>query len=385
MMVAIGSKREQISALLHFVCADLQLTDTQYDRATSAYDAISSWLSAPDSPVAEFDPDVYPQGSMAIGTTVRPRDGEEFDVDLVCSLNGLTGARPSRQAVLNIIAARMRTHGTYGPMVEIKDRCVRINYAGQFHADIVPGLPAPRAGDWGSTAIVIPCRKQEAWIPTNPLGYKGWFFSRCESPMLMEKRAAVAPFPKPVEEQNKASLQCLVQLGKRRRDVYFGAADSVAPTSILLTTVFGLHVGSERLLYDAAIATIDRIIGIYKVPLGHTPPVVENPSNPGENLARHWQEDRKHYNAFLEYADTYRAKLAELVRADGLEEIAELLKDLFDPDGRGIVKHAVERYTESFQGMRTSGQVAMAPNKSALTAATAAGALTIPGNTFFGS
>ncbi len=39
MSVSIGSKREQISQLLEFVCADLQLTDTQYERATSAYDA----------------------------------------------------------------------------------------------------------------------------------------------------------------------------------------------------------------------------------------------------------------------------------------------------------------------------------------------------------
>ncbi len=309
-----------------------------------------------------FKPDVYPQGSMAIGTTVRPRDGEEFDVDLVCCLNGFTAARPRRQDLLNLIASRMQTHGTYGPMVELRDRCVRLNYAGEFHVDIVPGLPAPLPCAWGNTAIVIPCRKEEAWVQTNPLGHKGWFFSRCESPTLMEKCAAIAPFPKPVESMNKASLQRLVQLGKRRRDVQFSADCTFAPKSILLTTLYGLHVTGERFLYDAAIATISRILDVYTVSPWEAPPIVLNPSNPGENLARHWQEDRKHYRSFLDYAKTYHAKLIELETADGLEEISDLLKQMFDPEGRGIVKKAVEMYTEEFQKMaqgwryRASGQ-----------------------------
>ncbi|MGN6506077.1 MAG: nucleotidyltransferase domain-containing protein, partial [Tepidisphaeraceae bacterium] len=380
----LGSKKTEISALLELICADLQLSDTQYRSATTAYYAISKWLCALESPLHDFDPDIYAQGSMAIGTSVRPRDGEEFDVDLVCELTRFAGNRPNRQQILLLIASRLRTHGTYGPMIKVRDRCVRVEYAGEFHADIVPALPAPLSCPFGAPAIVIPCRKEERWVPTNPRGYKEWFYSRCVAPTLMEKRAAIEPFPRAVAAENKASLQRVVQMFKRRRDVHFEDDGAFGPKSILLTTICGLFTGGEELLYDAIMGILNRIRPICEQVAGSCPPTVPNPSNPEENLARHWREDRRHYEHFLEYVDDFRAKMKLLEFAEGLPALAEMLKELFDPSDRGIVTRAISEYTDRIQRSRLNGELKMSTKAAALTTATA-GSHSIPANTFFGN
>ena len=69
----------------------LQITPTQYERAKRAYESVGDWLENPSSPLAAYRPEIYPQGSMALRTTVRPLHNEEFDLDLVCELEGWTG------------------------------------------------------------------------------------------------------------------------------------------------------------------------------------------------------------------------------------------------------------------------------------------------------
>src|SRR5436190_295449 len=75
--------------LLHRLCIGLQLSPTDYKLAVEHYQAIGRYLQAEGSPIAKYDPDIYPQGSLRIGTTVKPRGRQEFDLDLVCELLGL--------------------------------------------------------------------------------------------------------------------------------------------------------------------------------------------------------------------------------------------------------------------------------------------------------
>ena len=39
-----------------------------------------------DSELSDFDPTIYPQGSFALGTAVRPLGEDQYDVDSVCLL-----------------------------------------------------------------------------------------------------------------------------------------------------------------------------------------------------------------------------------------------------------------------------------------------------------
>jgi hypothetical protein len=67
--------------LLDLICVELQLTRTQFLDAEGKYQAIGRWLAEGNSPLADQAIRIYPQGSMALGTTVRPRGHEEFDLE----------------------------------------------------------------------------------------------------------------------------------------------------------------------------------------------------------------------------------------------------------------------------------------------------------------
>ena len=81
-------------------------------------------------------------------------------------------------------------------------RCIRLNYAGDFHLDIVPAIPDLLAG---GTCILVPdldanlslhSPQNDRWKPSNPKGYKTWFEGRCVSLTTLKcSRASVEPLP----------------------------------------------------------------------------------------------------------------------------------------------------------------------------------------------
>lgn len=57
------------------------------EQAISTYDDVAEWLSQEDSPLREYHPDIYAQGSFRLGTMIKPIEEEGgFDVDLVYRL-----------------------------------------------------------------------------------------------------------------------------------------------------------------------------------------------------------------------------------------------------------------------------------------------------------
>jgi|SRR5579884_2070734 len=131
--LADASNTELLDDLLIRICHRLQLSRTQYESAKQHYEAICGWLNAESSALLAFHPDLYPQGSMALGTTVKPLRQEEYDVDLVCELKldpvGLT--YPLK--LLDIVEQRLKENQIYRPQVERMPRCIRVNYEHQFH------------------------------------------------------------------------------------------------------------------------------------------------------------------------------------------------------------------------------------------------------------
>ena len=96
----------------------MQLTNSQYQDAERSYRAVGEWLSAPGSQLRAYDPDIIPQGSMALGTTVKPRQREEFDVDLICRLN-IDWTRVGPTSVYTLVAERLCEHETYRKMLRL--------------------------------------------------------------------------------------------------------------------------------------------------------------------------------------------------------------------------------------------------------------------------
>ena len=87
-------KKRQIVGLLERICQKLELTETQYETAKSRYEAVGKWLSESLDPFVR-ESTIYPQGSMSIGTTIRPLSAEEYDLDLVCFVLSLEHIAPA--------------------------------------------------------------------------------------------------------------------------------------------------------------------------------------------------------------------------------------------------------------------------------------------------
>src|SRR4051812_30677461 len=72
-----------MKARLWEAAADLlDIPESYYEKAADRYTSIGEWLHRPESLVARFDPEVYPQGSFRYGTVNRPlAASEEYDLD----------------------------------------------------------------------------------------------------------------------------------------------------------------------------------------------------------------------------------------------------------------------------------------------------------------
>ncbi len=213
--------------LLTQIVVALQLTDTHVARMESAYRALAAWLEHPDCPLAAYGPIlVYPQGSAAIGTTVRPLLWAEFDLDFVIEVAFFAG---TPMELYDLVVERLQQHRTYAKMLERKRRCVRILYEDGFHADVLGSRTAVRVVIPGS--IEIPDRDTPTlWRDSNPRGFAQWFVARSREATESRFLAKAPPLPSDWAAEAKTVLQRIVQLAKRGRDVAFGDRDAASPT-----------------------------------------------------------------------------------------------------------------------------------------------------------
>jgi Second Messenger Oligonucleotide or Dinucleotide Synthetase domain len=70
--------------------SEIELSPTQYGTAKRSYEAVAKVLNKEESSIKICHPSIFPQGSIRIGTTVKPVEQEEFDLDMVCWL-GISG------------------------------------------------------------------------------------------------------------------------------------------------------------------------------------------------------------------------------------------------------------------------------------------------------
>jgi hypothetical protein len=384
-ILVTASANHTLDALLELVCVRLQLTATQ-DAATRVhYRAVSNHLSRPGTPVAEFEPHIFGQGSQQLGTTVKPRAQAEFDLDLVCRCNLHPAGHPG--TLYRLLWDRMWASDVYRPMMRRLPRCIRLDYSGDFHLDIVPAVPdASRGG----THILVPDLdanlaldhpKNDRWKVANPQGFCGWFEGQCVHPVLLEKyaRAQVDPLPEREHVHEKPALKRSTQLFKRWRDVHFKDEPEFAPPSIILTTLSGLLYGGEMLCTDA----LDTILnGVIEWIESGRAMCLRNPAHDGETICEKWEKSPTSYRAFETAVRDFHARWERLLAARGIHEIEAQLTELFE---EAPVQWAVK---EMARGQvirpRDNGTLRVAPTAGAMAASIASASLPIRPNTFFG-
>lgn len=112
-----------------------------------------------------------PQGSFAQKTIIRPYDEKRgFDADLLVECEDYYD---SARGLLDAIKSAMKESAVHADMVSPKNRCVMLQYANQFHIDLVPCVR--RDG-----TLKIANRQTDDWEPTDPDGFNGWLDDRDE-------------------------------------------------------------------------------------------------------------------------------------------------------------------------------------------------------------
>lgn len=329
-----NDQKVQLFYLLEKICQKLELTDTQYQDAKGKYEAVGEWLDGGEV-LHPHAPHIFPQGSMSLGTTVRPLGRDEFDIDLICLLD-LFSSQCSPEAVRKAVGERLEANEVYKKMLEPLNRGWRLNYAAsnKLHLDITP---ATKDGGSQNGGLMVPDRELREWKNSHPQGYVKWFeeISALMPTVTFSERAVLAkidPFPERVAF--KSILKRCVQILKRHRDLRFLNTDSKnAPISIIITTlaaksyqhlVLTSRFTSELDLLFSVIQHLPDFIEV-RVIQGQKVYYIPNETTQGENFAEKWNTHPERAKAFFSWHKKAINAFEKIKQTDGLDGLQRLL------------------------------------------------------------
>ena len=217
------------------------------------------------------------QGLFALGTIIKPTRGREYDLDMLAFMEFDRSKTP--KDYIEEVHRTMKANKTYADKVKMRKRCVEVNYAGEFHMDIVPCVKM-RGG------LYICNRQTNKREITDGTGFREWF----------NRKSKVT----------HGNLKRVARLLKYLRD---HKRTFTAP-SILLTTLIGNAVwddddGSEfRTLPDALKVITNRINEFLK---SHPNPRISNPALRKEDFSRDW--DSAMYGNFRKMFNSYANRI----------------------------------------------------------------------------
>jgi hypothetical protein len=376
----------EMDSLLGGIGRSLELTPEQRQRARIEFDNLREWL-ANSVHGAAVSRELYEQGSSRIGTEVRPLsdaggDACEHDLDAVAE-HHQSSLGPMEQ--YEAMHKRLAENPRYKPNLVRKNRCIRIDFRGNFHLDVVPAQP-DRASP-GTTKIIVPDRLKKQWTHSNPKGFARWFELRGQ--------AAREEFEKSVRQEawlrgqtvvphvptfaEKPVLNRAIQLLKRRRDMVFMGSEN-APRSIVLTTLAARSYDGGLSVYSALQTIVASIVE--QIDRAHPHRVeVRNPTDGEENFADKWRGDDAAYAKFTDFIRQFAGEIFALRNITGLENVVEALERLF---GAEPVQKSYREFSEDFRQAADDGRLRVG-NKTGLITVTTGASMIVPRSTHYGA
>jgi hypothetical protein len=309
-------KASILSKSLEQFAEDLDIPDSRYLEAKKRYEGVGEWLGKDDSPLHLYAPEIYPQGSFSLGTVIKPvTNKDEYDIDLVCFLGELKKDATSQDQLKKMVGDRLKANETYKNLLDKEGRrCWTLNYANEFHMDILPAIAddllRARGGLLAEAILITDTQNKDTeWPKSNPRGYIQWFKSRQEKVFVSMRKRLATSIKTSVDDipeyRIKTPLQKAIQILKRHRDIFYERKrDNCKPISIIITTLAAtLYSGQDNIynaIHDILTGIDDSVIkqaGRFYIP---------NPANPGENFADKWNEDLSLSKSFFEWVENAR-------------------------------------------------------------------------------
>ena len=339
------NNRKRLNRILNNLADELDVPPSRYREAKEHYEAVCAWLDKNDSELVPYKPAIYPQGSFALGTAVKPLGDEEYDVDSVCLLQ-LKPCQVTQKQLKDLVGNRLKhPHSRYKDMIKPKEggrRCWTIRYAdaSNFHLDVLPAIPDDYGWlvalgvplEWAKTAICLTDREtwgapHSDWPRSNPKGYIAWFKDRMRVSLEKARRIRAMEVRAEVEEIEdfdvRTPLQRLIQILKRHRDVRY-VGDDDKPISIIITTLAAMAYNDEADLAETVLGVVPRMRDYIQMRAGVW--WVPNPVNPEENFADKWTEKPRKVVQFFKWLNELEREHGELLTDQGFAQVGDYLR-----------------------------------------------------------
>lgn len=375
-MILFQDKNVQLDDLLDRMAESLQLDKTRYDLMIQHYEAIKRWIEDDELFFKPFKYELYPHGSVKIRTTVKPIGKDEFDLDIALHLKAQWNNH-TPEKIYAELKRRLSEHSVYKEKMELKNRCIRLNYAGDFHMDILPGI---QENEWDEDKLRVPDRSLGSWVSSNPRGYSKWFMNKTNTVKLSLLEKAIRAENLPSNDyENKKPLQRGVQLIKRYRDVYFQKDDTYKTSSIVLTTIAGLYYNGEESIF----LTVENIVNQIRIHTLHNSARIKvlNPVNSEEDFTDKWENEPQYYAAFKAFCEHLYQQWQELKKENGIITEGRILRDLFGDD---LYLKAQTSQADIIEKTRNSNQLGINRNTGAIGSLGTIATTPIKSNTFYG-
>lgn len=370
------NKENYLSLVLNTICEKICVTSTDYKTLEDHFNGLTEVL---DNGIDErFSPVLRTQGSVRLGTAIKPLRGYGLDADIICELYNVPYWY-TQNDVQEIVGKVLRGHEKYSKLLKEPQggrRCFTVEYADGTHVDILPCVVDDNyhkrmldaSAKYEDYILTITDKKdpgftsdtnRDNWHKSNPIGFSILFEKvahqfECQNKSLLEMRASVEPFPEYEHKEEKLTLQRVVQLLKRHRDVKMGSDDD-KPVSILITTLaemaFTKSGGGN--LYRVLSYIVSHLKDYIQNKDGKL--MVLNPVLPAENFADKWTEKPRKKQRFEDWYSSLSSDIQSLKTLDGVG-LANKLKEIF---GENPVNLAYRDMAQKSRADINSGKMTM--------------------------
>ena len=244
------------------------------------------------------------QGSYAHKTIIKPvQDNDEFDADILIFIRDIDFS-PHKFVIdyVDMVYNVFKNIDTYKDKVKRNTRCVTIDYAGDFHLDIIPCMEY-------EDVCYICNRNDKKYEKTDGDGYKNW---------LIQKNQIVG----------NNNFRKVIRLLKFLRD----HKNTFSVKSVLLTTILGNAINDYDKNSDnfsdfpTTLKTLSNGVNDF-LQNNVLMPVIENPVLHGENFNRHWDESK--YRNFRDKFLSYNLKITKAFEEKDYNQSIKKWRELF--------------------------------------------------------
>ena len=308
-------KKFEMSKEIRELINEIDISESNYEKASNRYTAIANYIK--ESNLAEYGPDIYLQGSIKLGTAIKPltEDGA-YDIDIVCNLTRKRRNYQTQKELKDEVGEVVKTYSLKYNMEKFpkeSNRCWMLIYVDEsnFHIDILPAVPWDDTNDGN---IAISDKKSGNydditldWEVSNPKGYSDWFKKQSDFQKIKEAYAkrVYAKIEEIPDYKIKTPLQRIVQLLKRHAEVMFDDDMEQKPSSIIITTLVAKIYPKCTIISDDFKTLLMNVIKylLNGIEYENENPCIYNPINRKEKLSLKWDKDKKYFENFLKWYD----------------------------------------------------------------------------------